>query len=116
MYSEAGRGVSVMRRSSRQPIGRRSDSRRTANSTGTSLAKTLVAVPERGGRLSEGVVVEASIVARLLGLRLLVIDARMVLAPSQLRDASSAGQATPPVRPHGVGARLAAAQRLLDDA
>jgi hypothetical protein len=69
-------------------------------------------VPDGGGRLADGVVVEGSLVARLLGLRLLVIDARLVLAPAQLRGAPSTTQG-PPV-PHGVGARLATAQRLLD--
>jgi hypothetical protein len=57
------------------------------------------------------VVVEGSLVARLLGLRLLVIDARLVLAPAQLRGAPSTAQGP---APHGVGARLATAQRLLD--
>jgi len=55
-------------------------------------------------------------VARLLGLRLLVIDARLVLAPAQLKDTAAVAQGTPRVRPHAVGARLAAAQRLLDGA
>jgi hypothetical protein len=103
-----------MRRSSRQPIERRSDSRRTANSTGQRPATSLVAVPDSGGRLSEGLVIEGTVVARLLGLRLLVLDARIVLAPAQLKDPPSADQGTPSVRSHAVGARLTAAQRLLD--
>jgi len=54
-------------------------------------------------------------VARLLGLRLLVIDARLVLAPAQLTNSPRATPGTPRVPPHAVGARLAAAQRLLDE-
>jgi hypothetical protein len=103
-----------MRRSSRQPIERRNGSRRTANGTGRSPVTGLVAVPDRAGRLSDGLVVEGSVVARLLGLRLLVIDARLVLAPAQLKDPPSADDDTRRVRPHALGARLAAAQRLLD--
>ena len=104
-----------MRRSSRQPIEPRSDSRPTANGTGRRPATGLLAVPDSGGRLSEGLVVEGSLTARLLGLRLLVIDARLVLAPAQLTNSRPATPGTPRVRPHAVGARLAAAQRLLDE-
>ena len=52
--------------------------------------------------------------ARLLGLRLLVLDARIVLAPAQLTNPPSADRGTPSLRSHAVGARLATAQRLLD--
>jgi hypothetical protein len=58
--------------------------------------------------------VEGSVVARLLGLRLLVIDARLVLAPAELKNSPPTAPGTPRVRHHAVGARLAAAQRLLD--
>ena len=52
--------------------------------------------------------------ARLLGLRLLVLDARIVLAPAQLTNPPSADRGTPSLRSHAVGARLATAQRLLE--
>jgi hypothetical protein len=41
-----------------------------------------MATPDRRRRLSEGVLVEARIRARLLGIRLLTIDATVVLAPA----------------------------------
>jgi hypothetical protein len=51
-----------------------------------------------GGRLSDGMVVDASILARLMGLRLLRLDARITFVPAtpavQL-PTSSAASATP---------------------
>ena len=44
----------------------------------------LAAVPDRRRRLSDGVLVDASIRARLLGIRLLKIDATVVLAPAEI--------------------------------
>jgi hypothetical protein len=72
-----------------------------------------VAVPDSGGRLAEGLLVEGSLVARLLGVRLLAIDARLVLAPAQLRALPQTAPGAPRVRPHAIGVRLVAAQRLL---
>jgi hypothetical protein len=69
-----------------------------------------VAVPDGRGRLAEGLIVEGSLVARLLGVRLLAIDARVVLAPARL----TALPQPAPGRPHAVGVKLVAAQRLLD--
>jgi hypothetical protein len=51
------------------------------------------------GRLSNGLVIDASIVARLLGLRLLTLDARIRLVPTQFATESSppsTGPSTPP--------------------
>lgn len=42
------------------------------------------AVPDRNRRLPEGVLVEAAVVARLPGLRLLKLDATVTLAPAEL--------------------------------
>jgi hypothetical protein len=44
----------------------------------------LMATPDRRRRLSEGVLLDASIRARLLGIRLLTIDATVVLAPAHV--------------------------------
>jgi hypothetical protein len=48
------------------------------------------AIPDRRRRLSEGVLVEARIRARLLGIRLLTIDATVVLAPADVTAPSVA--------------------------
>jgi hypothetical protein len=50
-----------------------------------------MAIPDRRRRLSEGVLVEAGIRARLLGIRLLTIDATVVLAPADFTVPSVAG-------------------------
>jgi hypothetical protein len=72
-----------------------------------------VAVPDSGGRLADGLLVEGSLVARLLGVRLLAIDARLVLAPARLKALPQAAPGTPRLGPHAIGVRLVAAQRLL---
>jgi hypothetical protein len=82
--------------------------RRHSRSDSTSL----IAVPDGGRQLSEGLLVDASVVARLLRVRLLEIDARLVVAPAQVRDV---GSRAPPPGTHAIGTRLAAAERLLGD-
>jgi hypothetical protein len=54
-----------------------------------------MAIPDRRRRLSEGVLVDASIRARLLGIRLLTIDAVVVLAPADVTGPSVAGHDPP---------------------
>ncbi|HEV7773748.1 MAG TPA: hypothetical protein VGO48_10725 [Conexibacter sp.] len=44
----------------------------------------LTAIPDRGRRPSDGLVVEARIVARLLGLRLLTLEATVVVVPAEV--------------------------------
>jgi hypothetical protein len=105
--------MSAMRRSSRWRTARRSDSRSTASDTGLRPAP-LIAVPDGDGRLSEGLLVEGRLVARLLGARLLTVDARLVLTPAQLT--APAVRNTRRLRTTAVGAMLAAAERLIDDA
>ena len=58
----------------------------------------------RGGRLADGFVVEASVVARLLGLRLLTLQAGVTVSPA--RSSSRSPRA---------GISLADARRALDD-
>ncbi|MBX6750327.1 MAG: hypothetical protein IRY85_11775 [Micromonosporaceae bacterium] len=48
------------------------------------------------GRLANGLVIDASILARLLGLRLLTLDARIRFVPAQFTDAAPL---SPPARP-----------------
>jgi hypothetical protein len=69
----------------------------------------LTAIPDRRRRPSDGLVVEARIVARLLGLRLLTLDATVVVVPAEVTDPASA--------PHDLPPRdgLAEAVRLIDE-
>jgi hypothetical protein len=73
---------------------------------------TLEAVPDRRRRVSDGVLVEASILARLLGIRLLTLDATLVLVPAVV----SAPPRTPPRRTRAPRARPAAVGRGLAEA
>jgi hypothetical protein len=59
-------------------------------------------------RDAEELFVEARIVARLLGIRLLTIDASVVVVPAQ-PNGRTAGE------PHAIGTGLATAERLLGD-
>jgi hypothetical protein len=61
----------------------------------------------------EEVVVEASVVARLLGIRLLAIEAGVVIRPARLDGRPPI--AARPARAEAIGARLAAAERVLDE-
>jgi hypothetical protein len=54
-----------------------------------------MAIPDRRRHLSEGVLVEARIRARLLGIRLLTIDATVVLAPADVAAPSVAAHDPP---------------------
>jgi hypothetical protein len=54
-----------------------------------------MALPDRRRRLSEGVLVDARIRARLLGIRLLTIDATVVLAPADVTVPSVAAHDLP---------------------
>jgi hypothetical protein len=115
-----------MGRSSRWPSRRRSDSRDTARATERATTN-LVAVPDGARQLSDGRVVEASVVARLFGIRLLAIDASLVISPAHVKGPSPArGGAsvawipvTAPVKPHTrsrtIGPGLAAAERFIDE-
>ena len=89
----------------------------------TTAPVVLTATPDRRRRLSDGVLVDASIHARLLGLRLLTIDASIVLVPADVMAASPASQPPAPRsagpsrrRSGATGPRLAQAVRSLDEA
>jgi hypothetical protein len=116
-----------MQRSSRWRSGRRSISTSTAHATErtprTPPSTHLIVAPDGGRQLTEGLVLEASVVVRLLRVRLLVIDANLIVAPAQVKDRTRAyaiGKAlapvTPPTRTRAIGAGLAAAERCLSEA
>ncbi len=89
----------------------------------TATRGVLTVAPNGRRRLSQGVLVEASIVARLLGLRLLSLEATAVLTPAdvttrlsgQRRTAGRPPGAWPPRRSAVAGRGLADAVRNLDE-
>ena len=59
--------------------------------TGKSAVPVVVAVaPDRRRRLSDAALVEASIAARLLGMRILTLDATIALVPADITAATGA--------------------------
>jgi hypothetical protein len=82
--------------------------------------------PDRRRGLSEGVVVEGSVRARLLGIRLLMLDVNVVIAPADVTvpwppagDASHRSPARssslPPARSGAIGGGLAEAVRSINE-
>jgi hypothetical protein len=118
-----------MRRSStrqRAHPGASMNSARVALPVGKTAAPRGRVPPERGGRRADARLVEASVTARLLGMRILTLDATVLLAPADLRaatplvrDRAAHAPARPsgdsPVRPGSAGHRLADAVRTLDE-
>ena len=76
---------------------------------GTTTPVVLAAIPDRRRRLSDGVLVDASIRARVLGIRLLTIDATVVLGPAEVTASSGAAQ-DPPQRRSARSSRHALAE------
>ena len=117
--------MNVMRRSSMGWRGRLAGSKssfRIAPRPAESTAPTLLtAVPDRRRRLSEGILVEASVLARLLGIRLLKLDATVVLMPADVAAQPAAPrdrpalEALPPTRLYPAGRGLAEAIRHLNE-
>jgi hypothetical protein len=85
----------------------------------------LTAVPDGGRRLSEGVIVEATVLGRVFGIRLLALDATVVISPAELAEPPrrpagppSACAVPPPVpagRHRAIGSGLADAARDIDE-
>lgn len=78
----------------------------------------LSAVPDRRRRLGDGTLVEASILARVLGVRVLTLATTVVLVPADICDSSSAPHpstrsALAPMRSGVAGHGLAEAQQSL---
>jgi hypothetical protein len=84
--------------------------------------------PSPDSQLSEGVLVETSLLARLLGIRLLTVEGTVLLSPARLREgealvstppvaptAPRTRRLAPPARSAALGSRLAAAERLIAD-
>jgi hypothetical protein len=70
--------------------------------------------PDAASHLSDGVVVETRLVARLLGLRILRVDGVVHLAPARLERWPTAAEG-PGAEGHQLGEGLARASRLLAD-
>ena len=72
--------------------------------------------PAPDGRLSGGLVVDASIQARLLGLRILTLNAQITLVPAEfaVRSTAQAPAVAPPGDRNDVPDSLAGAARTLD--
>ena len=109
-----------------RPSNSRCSARVTPRAVRTNPAVGLSALDERRGRRSSGVVVEASVLARLLGIRLLRLDATVVVVPADAtstssvpyqlpRCASARPASVPPARSDPVGGRLAQAVRSIDE-
>ena len=76
----------------------RGAARVTPRRAGATSPLALEAVPDRRRRVSDGVLVEASILARVLGLRLLTLDVTLVLVPAEVSAPA------PPSAPRGLPA------------
>ena len=112
-----------MPRSPRWRRGRPSGSTASPASERSELPTTVVtAVPGAGRSLSDGVVVEASVLGRVFGIRLLRLEATVVLSPAELTGVAARPRAAPlPVRSTSVvrrgaiGSDLANAARYIDE-
>jgi hypothetical protein len=76
----------------------------------------LPALGDRGRRRSEATVVEASVVARLLGMRLLKLDATIVLHPAEISPVPPQRPGEPRARSHAGRVLPAPGARGLSDA
>jgi hypothetical protein len=92
----------------------------------TRAPAVLLAPPDRGRRLSEGALVQASVRARVLGIPLLKLEATVVLAPAAIAAPASAAlqppartsvrsSGAPPARSDATGHGLAAAVRSINE-
>jgi hypothetical protein len=64
--------------------------------TGTDTAPAaLTAVPDRSRSLSAGILIQGSVLARVLGVRLLTLDTHVVLMPADVTSARSAPRKNP---------------------
>ena len=101
---------------------RRTASRSTANAgpwrPGSSVVRPASALaPDPASHLSDGVVVETRLIARLLGVRILRVDGVVHIAPARLeRPTPTTAEARRPVAAdRQLGAGLARASRLLEE-
>lgn len=105
-----------MSRSSRRLRKRHSGWRRTAAEAasrrieGPTPAPPRTVVASGSSRLSDGLVIETSVLARLLGIRLLTLEGTVLVSPAQLREGSVL--ATPAAVPVAVARREESVRRL----
>ena len=75
--------------------------------------------PDPDNRLADGIVVETTLVARLLGLKVLRIDGTVLLSPARVVDSTTVAPAAqpkmPPTDPVVGNGSLALARRLLQE-
>jgi hypothetical protein len=122
--------MSARRAAARRRRARPGGSHASPHVLGEPIARTgpvvLTAVPSRRKRLSDGVLVEALVLGRVLGMRILTLRASVVLAPAEVTSPTSADRAValpPAARPAGLvparrpvaGRRLAEAVRRIDE-
>jgi hypothetical protein len=119
--------MSVMRRSSMGWRGRLTDSKSSFHvvpRAAESNAPVLTAVPDRRRRLSEGILIEALVLARLLGIKLLKLHATVVLMPADVAARPApyeppaperAQPSLPPTRLYPAGRGLAEAIRHINE-
>jgi hypothetical protein len=58
--------------------------------------KRQTVVPDSSKQLSDGVLIETSVLARLLGVKLLTLEGTVVVTPAQLRDLGQVQSVTEP--------------------
>jgi len=103
---------------------RRGASRSSASATRrvqeTTLRDALGAAPDPGRRLSDGILIQASVLARLAGIKLLRLEATVVLVPAEVSGSETTPRRTPPPRrvlpaDTPAGRSLADAVRRIDE-
>lgn len=118
-----------MRRSWTRWPRRLSDSKSSAHvaprAIKTKAPPALTAVPDRKKCLSDGILVRGTILARVLGMRILTLDTTVMLAPAEITAESSAPTNPPTItsarsygvspRPRAAGHGLAEAIRNIND-
>lgn len=118
-----------MRRSSEWSRARRGGSKSSASGIRppleVSVRDGLRAIPDRTARPSDGILIQASVLGRLLGLRILRLEATVVLVPADVEgpaDAPLRSQPRLPRAPERLPARegprgrgLADARRSIDE-
>ena len=84
----------------------------------------MTAIPDGTKQLSDGLVIDASVVARLLRIRLLTLEASVIVSPAEIKaphagDVPGRGISIQPARPRGrpgrIGAGLAGAEQAIEE-
>ena len=84
----------------------------------------MTAIPDGTRQLSDGLIIDASVVARLLRIRLLTLDASVIVSPAEMQaphagDVPGRGISIQPAgsrgRPGRIGAGLAGAEQAIEE-